>query len=166
MKQQQAGEHPAGHPFGTTHYGVRAKHNPRRAAARWLRRQPDNHRQPPAPTETSPHTPGRAAVTPGPPRNLLHLSLAAPTAGGSPVPATAMALLHAASRGFTCLHAETNGHASLQKAHSTRQAEQSAGMRKPGRADTSIRPCVHWDQNHGNPKMAIMDRLRPPTNLF
>ena len=39
-KQQHAGEHPARDPPGTAHHCVRAKHNPRRAAARRVRVQP------------------------------------------------------------------------------------------------------------------------------
>ena len=59
-KQQPAGEHPAGDPPGTAHHCVRAKHNPRRTAARRVRVQPPKP-QPapapaPAPTKTPPHT--------------------------------------------------------------------------------------------------------------
>ena len=67
-------------------------------AGRRLRLQPPMPHPVPAPTKTSPHYSGRAAETPGAPSVLHPVSqLAAPTAGGSSVPATAATLLHAAA---------------------------------------------------------------------
>ena len=97
-KQKHAGEHPARDPW---HRFVRAKHNPRRATALRMRVQPPTPQPAPAPaqapTKTSPHTPGRAAETPGAPRALHYLSHpSTPTAGGSRVPATTATVLHVA----------------------------------------------------------------------
>ena len=73
----------------------------RRAAARRVRVQPPMPppAPAPAPNKTSPHTPGRAAETPGAPRARHHLSHpSTPTAGGSRVPATTATVLHVAAR--------------------------------------------------------------------
>ena len=101
-KQQHAGEHPARDPPGTAHHCVRAKYNPRGAAARRVRVQPLTPQPAPAPTKTPPHMPGRAAETPGAPRALHHRSHpSTPTAGGSRVPATTATVLHVPARRAT-----------------------------------------------------------------
>ena len=148
-KQQKAGEHPARDPPGTVHHCVQAQHNPRSSAARRLRNNHQCHSRHQHQLVRPPHI-----------RRSWNTRRTKCTAPLKPQPSEALCQ-HPLPRSSTRLHAERPGNASLHKAHSTRQTEQAADVRKLGIAETRIGSSARWDLEHGHPKWREWIDLEP-----